>query len=319
MPVFGHALVGWVTAVCTLDRRAETREAPRWFDPFRVPAFLALAYFPDIAARVGVELGHYHAGAVTHSVGFAVGASGALAIVASSAIPPRRMFGLALFSMVVHDLMDLAQAGDRWIAWPFIAGPIGPEIALVPRDLGGEAMVVAAVAAGWWLVERRRKGPPPRRTAPSWHRWLTGALTVFLLACALITHQYRDIREDQLATAMRHLAEGRHQDALEWAAAAERWPSPAKAGRVDYIRGEAYDGLGDKVRAETYYLRAYAADPDYFWVIADLAAFYAGSTLAYEQRARMVEPYVERLRKDFAHEPALSSVLSRITRRLSTP
>jgi tetratricopeptide (TPR) repeat protein len=110
-----------------------------------------------------------------------------------------------------------------------------------------------------------------------------------------------------------------YQVALEVLARAERWPSTTKPGRIDYVRAEAYAGMGDRRRAEMYYLRADRADPTYFWTVADLTIFYASSSDPIAERRRLVAPYLNRLRSEFEGHPALPKVLSRVERKLAAP
>jgi len=53
--------------------------------------------------------------------------------------------------------------------------------------------------------------------------------------------------------------------------ASDRWPSTAKAGRTDYLRGVASLGEGERDKAEAYFLKSFRADSTYLWVVVDLA------------------------------------------------
>ena len=146
-------------------------------------------------------------------------------------------------------------------------------------------------------------------------RW-NAAVGIVVLA-ALVTHSLRDQREAQLDRGRTLVEQGAYQAALEALARAEPWPSPTKPGRIDYARAEAYAGMGDRQRAEVYYLRAYRADRTYFWVVADLALFYASSDLPVAERRRLAAPYLRRLRSEFAGNPALPEILARVERKLA--
>ena len=74
------------------------------------------------------------------------------------------------------------------------------------------------------------------------------------------------------------------------------------------------DGAG---RAEQHYLRSYEANPRYYWLLADLALFYAGSDRPVAEKRRLVDPLVARLRESFDGEAELPLLLTRIERRLS--
>jgi hypothetical protein len=75
--------------------------------------------------------------------------------------------------------------------------------------------------------------------------------------------------------------------------------------------------MGDRPRAEAYYLRAYLADPTYFWAVADLALFYASSGEPIAERRRLAAPYLNRLRTEFAGHPGLPEILARVERKLA--
>ena len=55
MPVLGHAVVGWATAVWSTRSGAST-PAGGWFDALRLPMLIALAYAPDIAGFVKTKI-----------------------------------------------------------------------------------------------------------------------------------------------------------------------------------------------------------------------------------------------------------------------
>ena len=136
---------------------------------------------------------------------------------------------------------------------------------------------------------------------------------------AVVTHSLRDAREAQLEIGRTLVEGGTYQAGLEALARAEPWPSTTKPGRIDYLRAEAYAGMGDRQRAEDYYLRAYRADRTYFWAVADLALFYASSGKPAAERRRLTAPYASQLRAEFAGHPALSETLTRVERKLMAP
>jgi len=133
----------------------------------------------------------------------------------------------------------------------------------------------------------------------------------------VVTHSLRDAREAQLEIGRTLVEGGTYQAGLEALARAEPWPSTTKPGRIDYARAEAYAGLGERQRAENYYLRAYRADRTYFWVVADLALFYASSSEPVAERRRLAAPYMNQLRTEFAGHPDLPGILARVERKLS--
>jgi tetratricopeptide (TPR) repeat protein len=103
--------------------------------------------------------------------------------------------------------------------------------------------------------------------------------------------------------------------ALRAADDAERWPSDAGPGRIDLVRGEAYEWLGEDQEAERCFLQAYRSDTDNFWAVADLAEHYASRGDVVTRRQR-TSTYVMELRTRFAGHPALGQVLARVDRML---
>ena len=283
-----------------------------------MPAFLTLAYAPDIAAQVAAVAGWRQAATVTHSIGFAVAVSAVVSL-ASRAWGGewRRALGLSLFSIVAHDAMDLGQGGDRWFAWPLYTGVVGPSAPWIPRSLVGEVSIFGSLAAILALVHRWQAPATHRRLWTRSRLW--GATVAVLMAMsATAVHFVRDRREFQYEEAVRLVAAARPAEALARLDQAAQWPAPSRPGRIEYLRAEAYAGLGDRQRAESLYLAADAIDPRYFWVVADLAAFYAGGDATPAERARLAQPYVERLRRDFATEAALPQMLERVDRLLGS-
>jgi tetratricopeptide (TPR) repeat protein len=147
--------------------------------------------------------------------------------------------------------------------------------------------------------------------------WLGRAFILAVVSAAVVTHSLRDARDSQLEAGRALVEQRAYQAALEVLARAEPWPSTTKPGRIDYVRAEAYAGMGDRRRAEASYLRACLADRTYFWAVADLTLFYASSDEPAAERRRLVAPYLNRLRGEFAGHPALPKVLARVERQLA--
>ena len=101
--------------------------------------------------------------------------------------------------------------------------------------------------------------------------WLGRAFVTAVILAAIVTHSLRDEREAQFEMGRALVHRRVFSAGLEALARAERWPATIKPGRIDYTRAEAYACMGDRGRAEAYYLRAYRADRTYFWAVADLA------------------------------------------------
>jgi tetratricopeptide (TPR) repeat protein len=146
------------------------------------------------------------------------------------------------------------------------------------------------------------------------------SLVAGIMVAAAITHQLRDRREAELeqARTMAHKQRA-YQGALDMLQKAERWPSTANPGRIDYLRAWTYEQLGDRRRAEECYVRSYRADPMYFWTVADLALFYSSSGGSREVRKGLARTYLEHLQKDFPGHPELVAVLTSAEEALARP
>lgn len=276
---------------------------------------VVLAYLPDIAAQALHAAGRSDVSRLTHSLGFALLSAPAAGWLLARLRLARLKFAtlVALLSVMLHIVLDLLQGTDRAVLWPFSSRPVDVGVALVPSSLGGELVFVGIIVAIAVAVSRSRG----RTALPLRLSVLPAVCVALVLGLAVTTHILRDRRERQLRIA-KWLAEKQHEyaDALEVLDAAERWPSPAKPGRIDYLRAESFDRLGDRTRAEQYYLRSYSADPSYFWVVADLALFYASGPAPEPVRRRAAAPYVERLAEDFSRHPETPRVLDRVRRHL---
>ena len=325
MPLLGHAFVGLATGMAVAPFPSERPPATpreRAAEALWLPATVALAYVPDLVTQLGLLLGMPRAGLLAHSLLFAIALAAPLTALGALAggLPAGRLLAVVLGSVVLHDVLDVAQSTDRQPWWPLSSGAVRLPLALIPADPRWEALAFAAgfavFLAALIALRRARGRRPARRFAPTWPG---RALIVALVAAAALTHHLRDLREHRLDEA-RDLLEGRHPaEALAALDEAERWPSTAKPGRADHLRGEAWLGLGDRARAEHHFRRSYEADPDFFWLLADLGAFYASVDAPASERRRLAAPYLERLRRDFAGHGAQPAALARIERHLVEP
>jgi hypothetical protein len=192
----------------------------------------------------------------------------------------RRIFAISLFSILLHDLLDLAQSTDRVPWWPISDKAVGFDLGLLPTDILYEAILFISIFVIFLAYHhfslrshtRKEVGSPgtSRRSTQSWVARLT--IAVIILAAGS-THYLRDLRERQLYEAHSLLKQRDYSGILVKATQADHWPSTAKPGRTDYLRALAYEGLEDPQRAEHYYLLSYRADPNYFWCVIDLARF----------------------------------------------
>lgn len=331
MPVIGHAFVGLATAAVVRPPRlrSSTLASAGW-----TPAVVVLAYLPDVADQLAALCGARGARVVTHSLVFALAAAVLLAPLLARL--GRLSLGaggaLVLASVGLHDVLDLLQSTDRAPWWPFSRRTVGFDFELIPANTAAEALLFAIafgiVAA---VVRLGRGGGAPAADAraatdvPAGLRRGTAArvaglaVTGLILSAACATHYLRGLRERDLRLIRGMLETGDYAGVLALADRAERWPSTARPGRVDYARAEAYAGLGRHADAERCYLNSLTADPHYFWAIADLAALYASGDEPAERRRARSDPLVQRLRSEFAGHEGLPRALERINRRLARP
>jgi len=327
MPVIGHAFVGLGTAVLThpADRAPAAAPSPRvalW-----VPALVVAAYLPDLVSQATLVTGWADARALGHSVFFAVLASAVLGPLLSRMVgdSPIRGIAIVLGSVLGHDLLDILQASDRMPFWPLSHRVMGPAQQVIPDGMIAEgvlfgAALAAAVGFRWALTG----GNPLHliddpRAAPAYRLRLRMGWFVAGLFCMAVVglNLVKRTREKQISEAFRLVEHGHYDEGLALLEQAQRWPGRPKPGRADYLMAEAAKGAGDRERAEAHYLRSYAADPSYFWLVGDLAVFYAEGHEPAAERRRKAAPYIERLRTDFAGQRNLPAVLARIERKLS--
>jgi hypothetical protein len=310
MPLIGHAVAGWIVAreVPPGPPRPTQWRAKSESDVLWLPFLVGLAYLPDIVTQAGTLAGWSAAPRASHSLlfGFVSAPLAATVLAVVFHYPPRRGFILAAGSILLHDALDVLQGSDRRPLWPFSQSSVDLPWPLIPQQSWLEASLFGAGLA-LYLLLRGWRPTEPESGAP-----ITLGLAAVIAALALGTHALRGVREAQLEAARSSIELHDYARGLPLLEQALRWPSTAKPGRADYLRGEAYFGLGDRPQAERAYLEAYAADPHYFWVVADLAAFYASGSEPETARRDRAEPFLRRLRTDFADHPALPQTLARV-------
>jgi hypothetical protein len=225
-----------------------------------------------------------------------------------------RAFLLVLLSLLVHDAMDILQLpGRRAPLWPL---PFRADVGMwIPSTFGGEAAVCLApliVAAGYryWRQPIRLGG---RRD------WVALSAVALIGTLALTASELRDRRERDLDRAYVLAEGGQHAEALAACESADRWPSSARPGRIDYVRAMAWWGRGEPAKAEELYLRSYAADPDYIWTVADLAALHAEADAPLAERRQRAERWLIVLSERFRDHPARPRLIARVERRLAQP
>lgn len=281
---------------------------------------VGLAYLPDIASLTLRLLGVGPGRAIGHSLVFALAAACVLApwLRALGNSSTTRAFWLLLLSVLAHDLLDLLQSTDRMPLWPFSHREMGFESGLIPERSLGEAAVFGPLFIAFLALWRRRSTKSTAAERPLGTGVVVGwAAAATLLVVAALVHKVRDSRDDRHHVAATLLEQGRPSEALLILERPEGWLRGTKPGRSDYLKAEAYLMTGERAKAERHYLLSLAADPDYFWALADLAAFYASSELPLAERERRVAPYLERLRRDFPRHRALPRTLERVARKLA--
>ena len=291
--------------------------------PYWCPFIVAIAYFPDIVNQAAMLLGTGDQSVITHSVPFALVVSPIIAACAArlTAFALRRTWIVTLATILIHDFLDFLQRPSRHLWWPLPVEGSGLNVEIIPTDPRAEGLAFgiafAVFVIGFTILGRLRKSSAetvvsrlPRGT------WAGRSVALAIVACACVTHQLRAAREAKYRQVHELLMEHKYQAVLEAVEHAERWPSVARPARLDYARAEAFLGLGDRTHAEGYYLRSYLKDPDYFWVVGDLAAFYADSDEPMEQRSLKAGPYLTELKERFPAHPELDRVVARIERKL---
>jgi hypothetical protein len=324
MPVIGHAFVGLATAAITRPADPTTRRAVLW-----APAIVGAAYLPDVLWQIARIAGLNSWHPATHSLVMAVPLSllfgGVLAHLAHT---PFRLTSCVVFvSLGLHDVLDLLHATGRAPLWPLVRGPIDIGWAGLTLDVWSESFVYgvpAAVVTGTYFILRRRHGRQASYACSAQRPALGLTLIAWcpigcILLAALGTQHLRDVREDELERAQECLIRRQYGEALYQAAQADRWPSVARPGRTDYLRAQAYEGMGNRILAEQFYLRSTDADPTYFWAVADLAHLYASSGEPLEARRRCAAPYISRLQRDFAGHRDCPRYLAKLAAKLIPP
>jgi len=204
----------------------------------------------------------------------------------------------------------MAQSSGRMPFWPH---PFPVDIGTwIPATFRGELLsclpvLIVAVAWRWRRCGWRR---------PTRVDWASVTAVGMMVCLAATASELRDRRERDLNEA-RSLAEsGQYRAALEACASADRWPSPAAPGRVDYVRAMSWWGLGRTDVAEELYRRSYEAEPGYIWTVADLAALYASSAASSPERQQQAEHWLLVLRNGFSNDPNLERLVARVQRQL---
>lgn len=326
MPVIGHTLVGLATAIQFEPGPDRDGRPPGPITlALWLPAVVVVSYVPDILSQLGSMAGLVRASLAGHSllVGVLAGALIGAIWARATGMPRSRLIAISVGAILFHDAIDILQAADRAPFWPFSTGIVTFGV-LLPRRSVPEGLLFL-VLFGVFIIRRHRceesLGQLPalldvRPSASSWLLWTARAAIILVLLTAVGTRTLRSRRERAARDAAQLNARGRYADALRVADTADRWPWPVRPGRLDLIRGEAHEALGEPDVAERYFLRAYEEDPTNFWAVADLAEFHSASRAPAAERRRLVQPYADELRRKFPRHEQLPDVLARIDRKL---
>jgi len=328
IPVLGHAFVGLATAMAIRPPAPDRPEPASSVVVRGLWGFIAvlLAYAPDICSQALHLTGWTAAHLFCHSLLFAAAFPTLVAFALRAiGVPFRRFFPVALFSVAAHDVLDIGQATDKAPFWPFSDRTISLSPVDIPSGLVQETLLfgglflVFLLVRGFLRKRRRSRVSAPADPSPLARR-LDTANRILLASVALLaiaTQSLRDHRERQLESSRTLIEGGRYADGLRILEESERWPSPAKPGRADYLRGIASLGAGNRDIAETYLLRSYRADPGYLWVVIDLALCYAESSRPLPARRSLAAPYLEALRRDFGRRKEAAEAASRVEAALA--
>jgi membrane-bound metal-dependent hydrolase YbcI (DUF457 family) len=327
MPVIGHAFVGLGTGLQFEPAARRDRQPPSPLTrALWLPAVVAVSYVPDIVTQLGSMAGLAHANLAGHSliVALAGGLGIAALWAAMTGLSFPRLLAISIGSILGHDLLDLLQTTDRAPFWPWSTHIVSVGAILPRRTLiEGPLFLLLFVLYVLWRMrtgrslELLRALVDLRPRAASAAVWAARAAVVAILLTATGTHALRAERERAAREAGLLNAQGRYEDALRVVDTADRWPWPARPGRLDIIRGEAHEALGQPATAERYFLQAYREDPTNFWAVADLAEFYAARDAPPDDRRRLTQLYTDELRRRFPRHEHLHDVLARVDRKLN--
>ncbi len=319
MPVIGHALAGVVVAAASSPRVSTLADRNRPSFVRWTVVLVTLAYVPDILAYLMLMAGRPGTTYVTHSLVLAVALSvpGAWAVSRMTGVSRLAGFMYAAGSIGLHDFLDVLESTDRMPFWPFstwrphgvlMSAAWNARVPLIVVTI----CVVAAMASWIWRSRRIYQIRPGRD-------WRDLMFIVLVIVAAVGTNDLRAERNTAVRRARLLLERGDYRGALTLCDAAEPWPSQARAGRIDHLRGDAWLGLGDVGQAEQYYLRSYRADPSYIWTVADLAELYASEEGSPAERQRRAQRWMHLLQSRFAAHPAMPALLTRAEQALIVP
>jgi hypothetical protein len=321
MPVIGHTFAGILIAQ---EFEPAGPRNPRPLGPlaraFWIPAIVGLSYLPDVVTQIALWMGDRSAQSMGHSIPLGIVAGAIVGVVWARMTggSTRVLTALAVGSIVLHDVLDLLQDGQRMPFWPLSDLRVGVGWLASSDRLWWELLVFGlpfAIYETWRVSLRRRGAPIAMAPSPATRAvWIGRVLVLAVLLSAFTVLELRRVRGRELDRAESLVRARKYADALAAIDRADRWPLSTVT--TDLLRGRAYLGLGDTARAETSFLRAYEREPENFWTVASVAELYASHGRRVE-RVQKSAPYVDELQRRFSGNASLPRVLERIRREVS--
>jgi hypothetical protein len=322
MPVFGHAFVGLSVGKYIKPDGHDSVGASLW-----LLIVVVLSYIPDIASQICFYWGLRGVDTIVHSLIAAIVLSlittAVLKVIIRLSI--RKAFLISLCSILAHDILDRIYAPERFFLWPFSSWRPGFYYSLPPLSLIDEVLIFGSLYFISWLLyrlwfDKRFSQPMCCKTIRQKNLiWLSRIIVIVIFICAGTTHYLQKIRGEQFQQAKIILQTTKnYKHALNLLDEAGRWPYGASLAWVNYFKAQTFWRLGNIGQAERYYQESLAEDPRNFRSIADLALLYASGKEDIAQRRNRAEPYVRKLRTQYADNPFTKSYLDKIEVALHT-
>jgi len=320
MPLLGHALTGMTTSLllaAAQQRRLQKEPSPVSGIPFLTTSLIIFSYIPDITTQLLYPLHWQDARVLAHSLIFAVVISPLLGIVFRKITDTNLKISilLILFSIILHDLLDILQSSDRQPLWPFSTIAVGSHCSIIPASPTREALFFLTIYLLAWIVLFLSGRYPAKRALFSSRRvlpWKAFIIVGIILSTALTCYHLRTQRIAEFKEALSCLSRHDYRRMLSFLDKADQWPGAGKPGRSNYFRGLAYLKLGDADAAEHFFLLSHRQDPDFIWSVADLAIVYASSDRSVAARIMLTRPLIAQLRKKVTSHPDLPANLKKI-------
>lgn len=303
MPVVGHIFTGIATG---LLQEARPPHTPSTATGFMVPLAVTLSCLPDIISQVLLAVGYRDGHHLGHTVWLAIFLASTSGVVLHKfGFPTRTATAIPAVALTSHIVFDALQSDTLLPWWPFSMRPVFPD-PLLPTGWQGEAIVLAISLFGWLAfticrpAQAREAMTATFLPADRQRRILSTAFVMGVVVTALTTFILRERCEQDLESARRMIEAGSISEGFSLLASADRWPTTAKPGRINYFRGVGHLKHGEREMAEFFFLKAFRDDPRYLWVVIDLAILYAEDRQrSLEARRTIAAPFLLSLALDF--------------------